>query len=253
MVGTPYIPILGLTPGNHIDYQGYELRRGVLWNVTAGALPAKLGALGFRIDPGDTGIVFFDQNLNSGAGAEERILRGLYNETISGDWTFTGLLTAASLAATNVYTIVEANQAFVQNQSAITGLAGGAATDLDSLVTLGVAVGPLVAVTVGRFIDHYRLKSGTVAEDLPTIVRPDDYATTTNEKYWQLEQHGDGFTFTQVSPSTTWTITHNLLYRPVTIEIWVNDKISLAQVDHVSTSEFIVTMDTAQSGLVRYK
>ena len=170
----------------------------------------------------------------------------LLNQAISGT-------AAVPSPSADFYTIVEANQKFVQNQSAITGLTGGTATDLDSLVTLGVAVGPLVVVTVGGYIDYYRLTAGTTAELSPTVIRPDDYATTTNEKFWQLEQHDAGFTYTQVAPATTWTVTHNLLYRPLTITIWVGDKVSMAQVDHDSTSQFTVTMDTAQSGLIRYK
>lgn len=70
----------------------------------------------------------------------------------------------------------------------ITGLTGGTATDLDSIVTLTVLP---VAVTTCHIIhatDGYQvwhLIAGTSAEtEAGGIIRPDDYAASTNEKIW---------------------------------------------------------------------
>lgn len=72
----------------------------------------------------------------------------------------------------------------------VTSLTGGTAADLDAIPTVSIAVGKIV-----QFLDedpaidiirYYRLESGNDAENSPNVIRPDDYATTTNEKIWQL-------------------------------------------------------------------
>lgn len=69
----------------------------------------------------------------------------------------------------------------------LTGLTGGSATDLDSLVTAtGRDVDALVLLVVSGAMSIYQLTAGTDAESSPSIIRPDDYATTTNEKVWKL-------------------------------------------------------------------
>ena len=69
----------------------------------------------------------------------------------------------------------------------ITGLAGGTATDLDSITTTGLTVAVTHAmIFVGSTtFSVYALVSGTDAESSPDVIRPDDYATTTNEKVWK--------------------------------------------------------------------
>lgn len=91
------------------------------------------------------------------------------------------------------------NQA-VQNRSSITGLTGGGATNLDGIATVSATVGWLLALNTGSGVVLYRLKSGTTAESSPTYIRPDDYATTTNEKYWELQ------TFSTLGFFTTETV-----------------------------------------------
>lgn len=84
------------------------------------------------------------------------------------------------------YTDAETDAKFVQNRSLLTGLTGGGGTNLDGIVTAGVPVGQLVAV-MGDNVSLYRLKAGTNAESSPNVIRPDDYAATTNEKVWILQ------------------------------------------------------------------
>lgn len=69
----------------------------------------------------------------------------------------------------------------------ITGLTGGTATDLDSITTTSLTAGTVVAhiFVGGTTYAVYALVSGTDAESSPDVIRPDDYATTTNEKVWK--------------------------------------------------------------------
>ena len=83
-------------------------------------------------------------------------------------------------------TSVETFNQFVQNRSSISGFTGGGATNLDGITTLSKGPGWMIAVTIDDGLYHYQLRSGTHAEDSPNFIRPDDYATTTNEKYWQM-------------------------------------------------------------------
>ena len=75
----------------------------------------------------------------------------------------------------------------------ITGLDGSTATDLDSIETVGLDVNYTVflGVSVGPSVPGktWALKSGTDANDPASgVVRPDDYADTTNEKVWKVQQ-----------------------------------------------------------------
>lgn len=64
------------------------------------------------------------------------------------------------------------------------------ATTLDAIPTLGISLlfNPNLAVEflISGVLQKYRLVSGTDAEASPSVIRPDDYATTTNEKVWKL-------------------------------------------------------------------
>lgn len=86
------------------------------------------------------------------------------------------------------YTAAETQSRFTWNRSDITGLTGGTSTDLDGIATVSGAVtaGTLIAVNVDETLYHYELVSGTDAESSPDVIRPDDYASTTNEYVWKL-------------------------------------------------------------------
>lgn len=75
-----------------------------------------------------------------------------------------------------------------QTRPGITNLTGGAASDLDGIATVGVATGLVqeVLLASGPTLSKYALVAGTDAENAPSIVRPDDYAPTTNEKVWKV-------------------------------------------------------------------
>jgi hypothetical protein len=64
-------------------------------------------------------------------------------------------------------------------------------TALKATPTTTKAIGSKMKVFVSQNIrNHYELREGTDAESLPDVVRPLDYAGTTNERIWVLEQEG---------------------------------------------------------------
>lgn len=64
---------------------------------------------------------------------------------------------------------------------------GGTAAALDSIVTTALAVGARAFVINGSALYVFVLTAGTDAENSPTVVRPDDFAITTNEKVWKWQ------------------------------------------------------------------
>lgn len=67
----------------------------------------------------------------------------------------------------------------------LSGLIGGGPTNLDGIVTVGVSVGLIALVSIpGQGLFFWQLVSGTSTEDGTNIIRPDDYAVSTNEKIW---------------------------------------------------------------------
>lgn len=72
----------------------------------------------------------------------------------------------------------------------IIGLTGGGATKLDGITTVSLPARTRVQLVIndGTYdvLQNWMLYAGTDAEDGVGIVRPDDYATTTNEKVWKL-------------------------------------------------------------------
>lgn len=65
------------------------------------------------------------------------------------------------------------------------------ATSLDAVPTVDQEDLPmLVSVIVSGVLYLYALQSGTDAESSPDVIRPDDYAGTTNEKVWKLVYGG---------------------------------------------------------------
>lgn len=76
----------------------------------------------------------------------------------------------------------------IRYKKGVTSLTGGLSADLDAIATTSIDVPYSVAIynaDAGDELEFWTLKSGTDAEDTGNgIVRPDDYATTTNEKVW---------------------------------------------------------------------
>lgn len=68
----------------------------------------------------------------------------------------------------------------------VTAYTGGGDDALDALTTVDKEAGYLVTFDhTDDGLRHYILRAGTAAEDLPDIIRPNDYDTDDNAKYWQ--------------------------------------------------------------------
>lgn len=112
--------------------------------------------------------------------------------TLSG-WFHVGIGDAAyqaALAATTITVNVYNNTGgggSGDQLTAVTGLTGGGANNLDGVVTVGVAPPVVRAVVRSNRVEIWRLRAGTDAENTSGgIVRPDDYNAGTNAKVWEL-------------------------------------------------------------------
>ena len=100
-----------------------------------------------------------------------------------------------NVAALNgiAYPDIPTGDEYVNERLDITGLDGGTITDLNYIATVDLELNYTVftGVTVGASVPGktWALKSGTDASNpAGGIVRPLDYATTTNEKVWKVQQ-----------------------------------------------------------------
>ena len=114
----------------------------------------------------------------------------LYEDvTLREDLINTG--TASPSPATSYLTETAVRNLIIHHEKLITALVGGTSSDLDSITTVGIDnTKPHVVAfeesATGDWI-FFRLEAGTSAEDTsarPRIVRPDDYAASTNEFVW---------------------------------------------------------------------
>lgn len=85
------------------------------------------------------------------------------------------------------YTAEEVRANFLQFLYEVTDLTGGGSTKLDGVATAALSVPRVVSfVKPGTGLLVFELGVGTDTEDVGSgIVRPDDYATSTNEKVWR--------------------------------------------------------------------
>jgi len=76
----------------------------------------------------------------------------------------------------------------------VTSKTGGTSADFDAIPTVAVTVGKLFAFSdqdsAPATVRLYLLVAGTDAESSPDVIRPDDYAASTNEKVWKLQVFG---------------------------------------------------------------
>lgn len=94
------------------------------------------------------------------------------------------IITAATQPTPPVATY---NAGFMRVETGIAGLQGGGGTNLDGLVTANgtYPTGIVVFIVVNGVPEMWQLTSGTQATDVANgILRPADYATTTNQKVW---------------------------------------------------------------------
>jgi len=128
--------------------------------------------------------IWFEVEITDGSG--DRVTRAQAKTTVHGEVISNEALQPVALGTQ--LTAEEIRAAFVHNRSAVTGLTGGTSSDLDGIATASGAatVGWMVAIEIGDKVSFYELRSGTTAESSPDVIRPDDYAASTNEVFWQL-------------------------------------------------------------------
>lgn len=98
-----------------------------------------------------------------------------------------GIVVAVTITTRGSYTTPPTVSFTGGGGSGATGTVVMSPTSLDAVITIDKTVGEyLLQIAVGNDAYLYRLRAGTDAESSPTIIRPDDYATTTNEKVWEL-------------------------------------------------------------------
>lgn len=103
----------------------------------------------------------------------------------------------------------------------VTSQIGGTSADLDNIITTTRTVGEVVAFVDADTSDQlrfYQLTSGTDAESAPDVIRPDDYAASTNEKVWKLRQSTSG----GGGASTEYLVSQVILERTEAIDNWFN-------------------------------
>lgn len=157
------------------------------------------------------------------------------------------------------YTENEADLRYWQNRFSITALTGGTATDLDGIVTAASAVqtGVGIGIVISGVVYWYRLINSTAAENSPFYIRPNDYNNPANTRVWQLvNQFGaatsNGYTHTQSTPATTWTVVHNFGFRPAGITVWDSSlQFADCEINHLDNNSFEVKHREARTGIVR--
>ena len=77
----------------------------------------------------------------------------------------------------------------------------------------------------------------------------------TNTSFWQLlaskGDAGAGFIYTQSTPSSTWTINHNLGFNPTTVVFTSGGLQIEPDILHTTINQTIIYMNTALSGTAR--
>lgn len=145
-----------------------------------GKLNANTQGISVLLDGEDEAEATFEVRIDSGDGPETAVLD-------TGARVLASLLRSVVGVSEPLDPTATASQV-IRFFSAIVGKTGGGSTKLDGLLTINRTVGSQVAfydATDGLMF--YRLVSGTDAESSPAVIRPDDYAGTTNEKVWKLD------------------------------------------------------------------
>lgn len=144
-----------------------------------------------RVDADDTNDTasitdaLFELTFKTASGEADRSSIGDITTTIKHDVLSGTEGTPTNAGDPSAYALITATTQYLPS---LTGMTGGTATDLDSIATVSTAVGglyKLVDAATG-YARTYELVAGTDAESAPSVIRPDDYAATTNEKVYKL-------------------------------------------------------------------
>jgi len=137
------------------------------------------------LDGGESAEIWLEIEITDGSG--NRVTRAQAKTVAHGE-----VIAEDAMVPVGTTTFISQNDAynaFVQSRPGVTGLTGGGSANLDGITTAGgsATVGWKAIVDVAGVAYIYELESGTDAENSPDVIRPDDYAASTNEVVWKLK------------------------------------------------------------------
>jgi hypothetical protein len=71
------------------------------------------------------------------------------------------------------------------------------------------------------------------------------------QNFEEVERRFTGFTFNQTVPASTWSVNHNLGYRPSACSVWIGDQIWGVPVVHIDNNNLEVRFAANRSGVFR--
>jgi len=91
----------------------------------------------------------------------------------------------------------------------------------------------------------------TTISNKVTVTKGDTTVVTVTTAGPQGPAGGAAYVHTQTTPSTTWTINHNLGYRPAVELLDTGSQEIDAEIAHPSVNQTVVTLNPATAGLAR--
>ena len=131
------------------------------------------------------------------------------------------------------------------------GGSGAAATSVlaplqvDAIATTAVDVGIVIMIAVSNDVYFYQLQAGTDAESSPTIIRPDDYASSTNEKIWRrIDPFGlDSFKLNSVSATGSTTAIDLDNGSAIAVDLQADTELQFSNVNEGFEYVMVITQD----------
>ncbi len=135
------------------------------------------------IDATDTGEVNTVSNLGTG--------EGLFVQKSGVDFEFKSLVGGIDTDISSAANELTLNH--VRNKDRLVKPEINSTTDLKTIPTINEDPRSIIIYRggIGNVTNVYELTTGTDAESIPDIVRPNDYAASTNEKVWRLAPSGE--------------------------------------------------------------
>lgn len=193
--------------------------------VNGGALGTPSSGVGTNI----TGIVGTNVTNTPSGGIAATTVQAAINEL---DTEKENTANKATSFSTLNNTLFPTNQAvsdqllYRSNITALTGSSGvdasiSVATAVDRIPTTStgaVATGTKICVVVSGKSYLYELKAGTLVEASPYIIRANDYATTTNEKYWEVSSTFNNIHLPQITAYLGSTGSDNSIWQATAVD-----------------------------------
>ena len=163
----------------------YRATWGSITNGWQGQVSFNTFELRDYLDGAETAEIWLEVEITDGSG--NRVTRAQAKTTVHGEVIAEDAM--IPVGTTTFISQTDAYNAFVQSRPGVTGLTGGGSANLDGILTASGAatVGWKALVDVAGVAYIYELESGTDAESSPDVIRPDDYAASTNEVVWKLK------------------------------------------------------------------